>query len=231
MAFAEKRIDISFNYAAASVGQKSFTGLRVSLVLLCAGSDCPQLEMAIFGLSLSDMNSLTLIGTEAGTYGSNFVTVSAGEESGSMSTVFSGNVQFAFADARGMPEVALRVSAYTAKLDDIKPVAPTSMQGSADVAQIAQQICGQMGLTLESNGVSVKLSNPYFHGSALTQLRNLARAAGINMAIDPDRPVLAIWPTSQARQGGGTIISPQTGMVGYPSYTASGIAVQTSYNP
>ena len=231
MAFAKKQISVSFSYASASVGTLSLTGLRVSLIAAVVGDNLAQLEMAIYGLSLSHMNALTLIGTELGTTGSNTVTVTAGEEGGTLATVFTGTVRRAVADAKAMPIVAFRVSATAAKIYDIMPAQPTSVQGSADVAQIAQQLAQQMGLQLENNGVSVKLSNPYLHGAVLTQVRHLAQHAGLSWTVDPAGGTLAIWPRNMGRQGGSTLISPATGMVGYPSYTSSGIAVQTYYNP
>lgn len=231
MAFAKKQIDVSLSYAAASVGKTSLSGLRISLVVVNAGGDSTgQMEMAIFGLSLSDMNALTILGLNPGTYGSNKVTVTA-SDGGAPQIVFTGDIQRAVADARGMPEVVFRISAYSVKLQDFIPVQPTSVQGSADAAQVAQQIVGRMGLPFENNGVSVKLSNPYLPGAALTQIRTLAKHAGIAWTVDVDTTTLAIAPTDRVRSGAAILISPATGMVGYPSFTSSGVDVETYFNP
>jgi hypothetical protein len=86
-----------------------------------------------------------------------------------------------------------------------------------------------MGLAFENSGVTGKLSNPYFPGSARSQAQACARAAGISMIIDNGK--LAIWPKNGSRNGAVPLISPQTGMIGYPSYTALGIMLKTLFNP
>ena len=231
MSFKKKTIDVSFDYADASVGKLALSGLRASLIAAVVTNNSGQLEIAIFGLSLSHMNALTLIGTDAGTTGQNTITVTAGEEGGTMATVFVGTVRRAVADATRMPEVAFRVSATVTKYYDIKPAKPTSLEGSVDVSKVAKQIAQQMGLTLEDGGVQTKLSNPYLHGTSLTQMRNLAQHAGIDWTTDMASPTLAVWPRGGSRGGGGIQVSPSTGLVRYPSYTSSGIALQMYFNP
>ena len=46
-----------------------------------------------------------------------------------------------------------------------------------------------------------------------------------------DDGVLAIWPPGGARSGSIPLISPQTGMVGYPTMNNIGPVVKTLYNP
>ncbi len=42
--------------------------------------------------------------------------------------------------------------------------------------------------------------------------------------------ILSIWPRGGYRAGQIPIISPDTGMVGYPSFTQSGVVVKTLFN-
>jgi hypothetical protein len=86
-----------------------------------------------------------------------------------------------------------------------------------------------MGLNFENNGVQVQLSNPYLSGTARTQAQTVAQHAGIEWIID--NGTLAIWYPGQARGGVAPLISPSTGMVGYPAYTSQGILVRSIYNP
>ena len=234
MAFTQKQITVSFNYQSVGGGQKTLTGLRCSCVVVNAGGDTTgQMELAIWGMPLSDMNALSILGTQSGTYGSNTVTVTAGEAGigAALPVVFTGTIQRAVVDARQQPQVVFRVSAYAVKLSDIKPAQPTSVQGSADVAQIAGQLAQQMGLTLEDGGVQAKLSNCYLHGTLLTQMRQLAQHAGISWTADVQAGTLAIVPRNQARTTGGLSVSPRNGLVGYPSFTSSGIALTLAFDP
>lgn len=85
-----------------------------------------------------------------------------------------------------------------------------------------------MGLVFENNDVQVKLSYPYFAGTALMQVRACASAARIFYVIE--RGTLAIWQKDKGRAGEIPLISPETGMVGYPSLSSSGMTLKTLFN-
>src|ERR1700722_20220567 len=87
-----------------------------------------------------------------------------------------------------------------------------------------------MSLQFENNGVTGSLSNAYYSGSAKTQAQMCVDDAGISWNHG-DLGILAIWPKFGSRGGAVPLISPQTGMVGYPTYSALGIDFQTLYNP
>jgi hypothetical protein len=81
-------------------------------------------------------------------------------------------------------------------------------------------IAATQGWAFENNGVQVQLSSPYFAGTALDQAHACARAANIEMYLDGSAPTetLAIWPKTGTRGGLIPLISPASGMVGYPKY-------------
>ncbi|OYV45403.1 MAG: hypothetical protein B7X10_05785, partial [Burkholderiales bacterium 21-58-4] len=113
----------------------------------------------------------------------------------------------------------------------MKPATPTSFSGSVNVSTIMSNIAAQMGVPFENNGVSVILSNPYLPGTAHQQAAAAARTAHINWTIDSEIGPLAIWNKGQSRGGVIPLFTPQTGMIGYPSYTQFGITVRAIYTP
>ena len=127
------------------------------------------------------------------------------------------------------PNVCFHVEAAAGFADAVIGVDSSSFTGAADVGVIMAGLAAKMGVHFENNGVSKKLANPYFWGSARNQAEQCANAAGIAWAVD--NGVLAIWPSGGARETGSPLISPETGMVGYPTYTAEGILVRALYNP
>lgn len=234
MTFSRKFIDVSISLASGSYaagGNKAdIKGHRVvALIRKPGGADMAQLECAIFGLPLSVMNQLTTLGTQFNLFSKNVITLKAYEEGQQPAMVFEGNINVAFADMRAMPETCLRVSALAGLFAAVKPVDVTSQKGATDVAKTMEQIAKKAELKFENNGVDTKIVNPYFPGSARQQAHELARAAGISWIID--NGTLAIWPAGKTRKGQSVVISPQTGMVGYPAYTQAGIDVTTLFNP
>lgn len=239
MAFVERRIDVTIALGKGNFGNSGFnrvklTNLRVSCQIQRNGM--PGMEMAsvkIFGISLSLMNQLSQLGTSSINLRNNRLLIEAGDDDAGMSTAFNGVISSAQASIPNQPEASLQVEAHNGLLEALKPALPTSYQGSADAADIIANLAKRMGLGFENNGVSVMLSTPYLHGSLRQQLLTCIQAAGIYGYIDDVKQVVAIWPRFGSREASGSIplISPETGLVGYPSFRDFYINLRTVYNP
>lgn len=235
MSFTKKRIvtDISLASGQFSIGggnTAALRGLRTSCIIeVNGGFSQSNMQMAIYGLPLSLMNQLSNVGRDLNKSLLNTITVQAGDDEMGMHLVFQGQIFRAFVDARAMPEVAFRIQAVPGGFEKVKPATPMSFNGSGNVSQMMGQIAGQMGLAFEDNGVKVKLANPYYAGSPFQQAANIARDAGIEWIID--RGTLAISPPGKPRQGGSVLISPSTGLVGYPMFNEQAVICQVLFDP
>jgi hypothetical protein len=234
MTFVKREISVSFNLAKGNFeggGNKAtVTGLRISAHILNAGGGhAGTLAMTIYGLPLSMMNQLTTLGTRTNYIYQNTVSVMAGDAIAGMNLVFKGNITYAWTDAASQPKVCFRLEAVASGDQMVKSAPPTSYQGAADVATIMGKLAKAMGLSFENNGVNVKIANPYLAGSPWHQVLALAQHAGIEHIID--KGTLAIWNSGQSRKKGPVLISPSTGMVGYPAFNESAIVVKSIFNP
>ena len=191
------------------------------------GALMSELNLQVFGMSLSVMNDLSTLGMLPGFVSNNTITLNAGDTNATSMT-FQGSIVNAWVDFDGV-NVSFRVLAQAGAYQAVQNIPASSYQGTADAADIIENLAGQMGLQFENNGVSVKLSNPYLSGSARTQFETVKYAAGINGIID--NGVLAIWPKGGSRASGNPLISPSTGLIGYPGFNQQGIAVNTLFNP
>jgi hypothetical protein len=236
ISFIERKIDVTFTlvqgakFAESGTNSVTLKGLRVSATIHLSGEVMAELQLRVYGLTMSMMNQLSTLGRGVpGSTPNNTISVSAGDDQAGMTTVFDGTIYQGWADFQGMPETLFAVSAYSGLYQAVASAPPSSYQGSADVATIMGQLAKQMGMTLENNGVDAKIANPYFPGSPRQQVEECARAADIYWTID--RNVLAIWPKSGYRKGDVPVLSPTTGMVGYPTFNSSGIVVSTLFKP
>lgn len=186
-------------------------------------------SLQIFGMTESLMNQLSTLGMKITLLRRNGVTVEAGDEVNGMSTVFVGTVTNAWADLSAAPDVPFNVEAHAGLIEALTPVPVSSFKGTTNVATVMLGIATQMGLAFENNGVSVSLANPYFPGTAREQALAAAKAAGIEWAIDNGK--LAIWKPGSIRGQSYPLLSKESGMVGYPTYTSQGITVRSLYNP
>jgi hypothetical protein len=205
--------------------------LRMSAEILHAGGPSDgTLDLTVYGLSESTINKLSTLGMQLNLVPKNQIVLEAGDDQSGMGTVFTGFVLSAFGDFNASPDVSFHISAHTLAPQAVIPAKASSFKGSADVATIMSGFATQLGLKFENNGVNGKLSNAYFSGSAKTQAQACVDAAGIAWNHG-EGGVLAIWPKNGSRNGQVPVVSKDTGMKGYPTYTAYGISVETLYNP
>lgn len=234
MAFTTKYIECDFSLAQGvfSGGGNTYTaaGLRISTNIVKAGGlSLGQASVAIYGLPLTVMNQLSTFGMALTLTNKNTITIKAGDDPNALTTVFTGTIFTAYMDGQAQPEVPFRVEASVLGYEANVPVKPITQSGSADVGTLMGQVAQSMNLQFENNGVSAKISNPYYPGTAVQQMHDIAEHAGIEHIAD--NGTLAIWKPGTARQGAATTVSPQTGLVGYPRFNSQGIDITAEFQP
>lgn len=235
MSFATKRIELTFSLGEGTFGETgssvvTLSGLRSSAQIQQAGgASMGKLTLRARGMTLSMMNQLSALTTQVMMLRKNSITISAGDDVSGMAVIFAGEIAEAWVDANSSPDVSFHVGAFAGLLQAVQPIAPTSYPGHADCATIMSGLATLMGLKFEGNGVSVQLSTPYFPGSPRDQVMRCADAANINWLIE--NGTLAIWPKGGSRGGAISLISADTGMIGFPTFNGTGIGVTTLFNP
>lgn len=236
MSYARRFLNVSFRLGEGAFSQGGNTavlpdGLRIAANVVMAGdSAMNELRLRVFGMPLDLMNRLTVLGKPivAGRLNSVIVEASDSDDE-TPSTVFIGTIFQAWADLNSPPDGVFVVSAQTGPIDALRPIPPTSYNGSVDVAVAIASLATQMGHLFENSGVTAQISSPYLSGTGLDQIQSLVEAAGINWVLDGN--TIAIWPRDGARAGTSVLISPNHGMIGYPIWTEGGVIVKTLYNP
>ena len=250
MSFVKRRIEISFR-----LGEGNYDGTDSNTVTLAGqlqatasiqhtgGVGMSQLDLSVYGMTRELMKQVSTLGRPIYlTTNRNSVTVSAGDDVSGTAVAFTGTILQAWADGQGAPDIAFRVTAQTGLFDQARPLPPTTFNGSVDAATLISSIATQLGRNLENNGVTAQLSTPYHTGSGREQILAICAAVGCEVAFEGETgagekasplggAIVAIWPRGGSRSGVSTLISPDTGLVGYPSWTANGIVLTTLYNP
>jgi hypothetical protein len=240
--FTHKKIDVTFakgrggTFAEGGKNTVKITGARVSATITRAGGSFQgALDMSIWGMTLSKMNDLATLGYRIQVDPAilnNSVTVEAGDDENGMAVVFFGTIYSAWSDFLGAPDCPFHVMAHVAGFEALRPVPVTSYRGLVDIATILSGMAEASNRTFVNNGVTGQFENVYYPGTAREQIERACQHANINYAIDDPAPnTLTIWPKGKSRSGSVPLISPDTGMVGYPTFTANGILVTTFFNP
>jgi hypothetical protein len=186
------------------------------------------LRAKIFGVKQVDMNSVTTLQWKPGTLIPNTVEVFA-IDGAAETLVFAGNIVNAWADYQSMPDVYLHIQAQSAFFNALKAIPPRSFKGRVDVASVMAQITRDLGYTFENNGVTTQLTDVYLPNTGMEQAKDLARAAGCDLYLDDK--ILAITPSNVPRKVIIPLISPASGLVGYPTFDGVGVNFQTLFNP
>jgi hypothetical protein len=217
------------SFGSGSNNQITLQGYRaVCDIDKAGGMMMGTLRAQIFGVSQSDMNSITTLQWKPRAFIPNTVQVYAIDGT-AQTLIFSGNIVNAWGNYQNMPDVYLMIQAQAAYFAQVSSTAPLSFKGSIDVATAMSQIASSVGLNFENNGVNLSLSNQYLPNTALEQAKALAKAAGIDLYIDDG--VLAITPANRPRSKPIPMISSQTGMTGYPTFDGVGVNFQIEFNP
>ena len=244
MAFIQRKISVTINLANGQFGSSGNSktiqardGIDTNAPRITAHIDAPggpagsTMALAIYGMSLSDMNQMSTVGKQLNYMSQNTVTVMAGDDQSGMSLVFKGIILFAFVDANQQPQVCLRLTARPGGYADAQTIPPTSIGGPADVATLMAQLASKGGFGFEGNGVSVKITRPYLWGSVGAQIRQLAQAGCVEHILD--RGTLAIWNPGSTRGLAAVTLGPTTTppMIDYPAFNQASVNVRSIFNP
>lgn len=187
------------------------------------------LKAKIYGVRQEVMNSITTLQWKPGSIIPNTVEVFA-IDGPAETLVFAGNIVNAWGDYRSMPDVFLHIQAQAGFYNLLKAVPPRSFSGSIDVASVMSKIARDLGYAFENNGVDVQLYDVYLPNTGLEQAKDLAQSANIGFYLDDS--TLAITPSPHMPRGAvSSVISPSSGLVGYPTFDGIGVNFQCLFNP
>ena len=184
-----------------------------------------QAEITIFGLSLERLAALSGKGVGVFTVADdNRVDVFVGN-----TKIFSGGIYASYANMNGQPETALVLNAVAGLSLKTSSSASFSLPGPVDVSKMLSGICQVYGYGFKSAGLAGKTEqNPHYSGSPMDQIRGICGTHNLWYQIFDD--VLTAWPRDSAVDDAVPLVSADSGLIGYPVFTQSGITFQTQFS-
>lgn len=223
----------------------TLTDLRMAARLEGSGNLTNSLNIDVFGMAQADMNSVTTLfgqSTDKSAVVTNAIVKLEALNGTAWVTLFTGGVIEAYPNYASMPDVSMSIMAQTGFGAQITPSIPTSFRGSITYSALAAQLAGSLGFAFENNGVTGAAISPYLPGSLIFQLRALAdqgkfdyyltAQGGVTSGGAAAETTLVICPRGQGRVGKLTaLLTPQSGLVGYPQPQKFGLAVTALFSP
>jgi hypothetical protein len=215
------------------------TGLRVSAKVSNAGM--PSFSKAVvqvYNLPLTLINQLGTLGT---TYiqavGANAITIEAGDAGQQPKKIFQGYIVTAYGDFTLAPDSVFNITANAFGVGAAATAQSIGYRGATSSGTIFANLAKQAGLTLVnrfSGGVAPTVYDQYLHGSIRDQIKELAQAVNVACNVDDVNQTLVIGPTLGSLSAPGEVVPviappPNGGMIGYPSYTQTGVRLRTEF--
>lgn len=232
--FSEKTVRVTVTLGAGSFAgggnTKIIEGLATDVSVTKPG--LPEKNSAsvdIANIRLNDMEQMTFLAFQPLQSNRNLLKIEAGERGQALSLVFAGEITSAYADFTAAPSPRFKIEAisggYAAKMG----TAPVSVNGDAAAADLISQFAAQIGYSFKNEGISASVRNAVFNGSPIEKARAVAEEVGAELLIDDNTMILL--PYEKALKGTAVLITPQTGLIGYPSFNSDGISFRCFYNP
>lgn len=236
MAFTKKELKITI-----SLAEGTFTNGENTVILpdvpmrvtvdKTGGTELPKMTAEISNLSLNLMQRLTVLSfRQLQTY-NNVLKVEAGEGGKTPDLVFQGEITSAVPDFNDDGTATFHIEAASGFYPLQMGTAPVSVDTDTTIEYLFKQFADEAGYTLENNGVTGSVSNCVFTGSPIQKARQLAKQTGVDLLIDNN--TLVILPSYEDSREGGTVplLSKDSGLLGYPSFSNDGISARCLFIP
>lgn len=226
------------NFASGGVQYNTITlqGLKASVYIDNAGGfNLGTLRAQIFGVNQQDMNALTSTQWSflAGELPN---TIQVWAIDGTQETlVFNGIYLNGWGVYTSMPQVYMYIEGMVGYAQQMTAADPTSLSSDTTVSALMSNLAAQMGLQFVNNlttEIAVK-KGTYLGNTYMEQARTLMQMFNFWMYVDPttNPATLAICNNGTPRSNVAPVISPQTGLIGYPLFNGTGILFESYFNP
>lgn len=211
---------------------KSFEGLETTVSIDKPGlPDQNKAKVVIIGMALDDMRQLTMLAFKPLKSQKNLISIYAGDAENGMEQCFYGEITAANADFSSAPTIKMNIEAAAGAYASLKAESPIAVKGQQTAASLIEQIAKDNGYSFENKGVSSSVKNAVFNGSPIEKAYSIARQVNAELLIDDGKFVLLPYDKGRNEAGNAVLLTPETGMLGYPSFNNDGVSVKCLYNP
>lgn len=194
------------------------------------GTEFAKANLQIFGLSIETMAQLTTLSFNPFMNDWNYIEILAGEEGQTLQSIFKGEITLSYADLNGGSKV-LKIQAQTGAYPVLIADPPKSVEGQQTAASLIESLAKQSNYSFENEGVTATISDCTISGDPVTKMRTIAQMVGADLLIDDDTVVLLPKDGARKAEGGIPVVAVDTGMIGYPVFTNTGLQASTYFRP
>lgn len=192
------------------------------------GEDKNKATITVENLKLETVKQLTVLSFKRLETYNNVVQIEAGNKDTDLSTVFIGEVTSSIPEISDNGTLSLKMEVMAGYYPALIPSKPVSVQGVTTIDNLMSQFAKEAGYSYENKNITGSVSNCVFIGSPIAKARALAKQTNIDLLIDDNK--FTIQTFNAPKDGQIPLISKNTGMIGYPSFSSDGIDVKCEFN-
>jgi hypothetical protein len=219
-------------FTAQGDNRLSSTGLAISTAITYGnGAIAPTAQITVYGLPIATMNKLFRVQWNTMQSILNMVKIEVGEQGEKLSVAYEGNITFATVNMDSSPNVSLVITSQMAVVEKMKATEPFTIPKDTptDVDDIVKFLAEDSGYEYENHGVTHILTDTSLNGSNIDKIEALAKMCDFDLYIE--QRLIVICPKGADRPLKIPIISPSSGLNGYPSPDQRGISFSCQYSP
>lgn len=233
MSFTRKFIEIHITLSKGTFSNNTTTKIirDLPMVVEIERVGLPARDIAkvsVFGIKQEDLEALTFLNFKKLQVERNILQVYAGDEKEGLSLAFMGEISNASAHYNQGADVPLEIEAMGGYYAAMLPLPPYTFKGSILAADIVKELAGKIRYTFIDEGETKSVLNPYLRGSAFQQLAELSKNINLDLIISNGVVKLK---KSDASTKIAAVISKDTSLIGYPSFTHNGVQVKCEFLP
>lgn len=221
---------------------------RASVEIVNYGGESQgEARVKIFGMSLSLMNKLTTIGpVMSQLWASNTIEILAGTNPDALTSVYIGSILTAMVDLNAAPDASFEVFAFSSAVAALQSADSTVFSKAVSIDTVMRKLANNLSLAYLNTGKKtvegVEVADPVtgsftqpvtFNGSYLDQIKSCASSvmpARIDFKIE-NGTLYIKNPFSHYQSANVPVISPTTGMTGYPVFNSHGATLKSLFLP
>lgn len=205
---------------------------RMSIQVGQGGNQFGNAKVQIFGVPLDDMNQIARLWLETLTPSTTDTLRIDVWDGSDFVPFFSGVITWSAVNASGAPNVALEIEANDSAIGMIQPAVPYAQEGPVVMKDALEAVLGPVGLVVElAEAVPVyQLTKVRLNGTPIEQASQLMSAfPDLTWYINLQR--FLVRPANGPLGGDPLPVNKDSGMIGYPVYSTSGITLATLFDP
>lgn len=210
----------------------AFEEHRMTITVSQGGNQFGNAKVQIFGVPLEDMNQIARLWLETLTPSTTDTLRIDVWDGATFVPFFSGVITWSAVNAAQAPNVVLEIEANDSAIGMIQPASPYAQEGPVLMQDALEAVLGPVGLVVElAESVPVyQLVKVRLNGTPIEQASQLMSAfPDLTWYINLQR--FLVRPVNGPLGGVPIPVNKNTGMIGYPVYSTSGITLATLFDP